>query len=187
MREEIVGAGLRRFHANGYNAAGVKDITDDAGVPKGSFYNHFDSKESLAVIALQRYGEGLRLTDLADTSVEPLTRIRRNFEFMRDRVVGVDCRQGCLLGNLGVEIADHSPVIRTAVHDGLGVWGGLLADAIAEAQAAGAVRGSLDPHDTARFLINAWEGTMIEVRTSRSAAAFEPFFTIAFGVLLTAA
>ena len=105
MREEIVGAGLRRFHELGYNAAGVKDITDAAGVPKGSFYNHFESKEALAVETLQRYGVDLRLTDLADGSVAPLARIRRHFEFMRDRIVAVRGRQGCLLGNLGAEVA----------------------------------------------------------------------------------
>src|SRR4051794_27714177 len=72
MREEIVEAALERFHAHGFNAAGVKDITDTAGVPKGSFYNHFDSKEALALVALERYGESLRMRMLTDTGVEPL-------------------------------------------------------------------------------------------------------------------
>jgi TetR/AcrR family transcriptional repressor of nem operon len=183
MREEIVGAGLRRFHELGYNAAGVKDITDEAGVPKGSFYNHFESKEALAVETLQRYGVDLRLTDLADGSVAPLARIRRHFEFMRDRIVAVQGRQGCLLGNLGAEVADHSEVIRAAVADGWRLWVSLLAGAITEAQAAGEV-GPMDPQTTARFLVNAWEGTLIEVRVSASVEAFEPFFALAFGRLL---
>src|SRR5579859_3093885 len=71
LREEIVEAALEQFHAYGFNAAGVKDITDSAGVPKGSFYNHFDSKEALAVVALQRYAERRRLEDLADPSAAP--------------------------------------------------------------------------------------------------------------------
>ena len=57
MREEIVEAGLAQFHERGFNAAAVKDITDRAGVPKGSFYNHFESKEALAMVTLERYGE----------------------------------------------------------------------------------------------------------------------------------
>ena len=76
MLEEIVEAALAQFHERGFNAAAVKDITDRAGVPKGSFYNHFESKEALAIVALERYGEGRRLTDLADRSVEPVARIR---------------------------------------------------------------------------------------------------------------
>ncbi|WP_345141838.1 TetR/AcrR family transcriptional regulator [Dactylosporangium darangshiense] len=183
MREEIVGAGLRRFHELGYNAAGVKDITDEAGVPKGSFYNHFESKEALAVEALERYGAGLRLTDLADGSVAPLARIRGHFEFMRDRIVALEGRQGCLLGNLGAEVADHSEVIRSAVAGGWRSWVALLSAAIAQAQAAGEV-GPTDPEATARFLINAWEGTLLEVRVTASVEAFEPFFALAFGRLL---
>ena len=57
MREEIVDAAVAQFHEKGFNAAAVKDITDRAGVPKGSFYNHFESKEALAIVALERYGE----------------------------------------------------------------------------------------------------------------------------------
>ncbi len=79
LREEIVEAALEQFHAYGFNAAGVKDITDSAGAPKGSFYNHFDSKEALAVVALERYWESRGIEDLADRSVAPLARLRGHF------------------------------------------------------------------------------------------------------------
>jgi len=83
LREEIVEAALEQFHAYGFNAAGVKDITDRAGVPKGSFYNHIDSKEALAVVALQRYAERRRLEDLAAPCAGPLARLRSHFELLR--------------------------------------------------------------------------------------------------------
>src|SRR5712691_5317906 len=99
LREEIVEAALEQFHAYGFNAAGVKDITDSAGVPKGSFYNHFDSKEALAVVALERYAESRGIEDLADRSVAPLARLRGHFELLRakmerseERRVGKECR-----------------------------------------------------------------------------------------------
>lgn len=60
VRAQIVDAAYEQFHRHGYNAAGVKLITDSAGVPKGSFYNHFESKEELfdAAVddALERHG-----------------------------------------------------------------------------------------------------------------------------------
>ncbi|WP_406424298.1 TetR/AcrR family transcriptional regulator [Streptomyces sp. NBC_00873] len=49
LRENLITAAVEQFHIHGYAAAGVKDITDAAGAPKGSFYNHFESKEALAV------------------------------------------------------------------------------------------------------------------------------------------
>ncbi|MFF3444308.1 TetR/AcrR family transcriptional regulator [Streptosporangium sp. NPDC002721] len=184
MRAEIVEAALEQFHVRGYNAAGVKDITDAAGTPKGSFYNHFDSKEALAVVALERYGAGLRMEDLADGRVEPLTRLRGHFEFLRDQTVRHGCTRGCLIGNFGAEIADRSDVIRTAVRQSFQQWAALIAAALAEARQAGSVRPDLDPEATARFLLSAWEGTLLAARADRSASAFDSFFTVAFGTLL---
>ncbi|MDP9842612.1 TetR/AcrR family transcriptional regulator [Streptosporangium lutulentum] len=184
MREEIVEAGLEQFHAHGYSAAGVKNITDAAGVPKGSFYNHFDSKEALAVVALERYAEGLRLRELADTSVEPLTRLRAHFEFLRDENVRRGITRGCLVGNFSAEVADHSDVIHTAVRNSFRQWAVLIAAALGEARRAGTVRADLDPETTARFVLHAWEGTLLGARADRSAEAFDSFFDLVFGTLL---
>ncbi|MFC4530160.1 TetR/AcrR family transcriptional regulator [Sphaerisporangium dianthi] len=186
MREEIVEAALDQFHSRGYNAAGVKDITATAGAPKGSFYNHFDSKEALALTALERYGETLRMRDLADASVAPVARLRAHFEFLRDETVGHGYKRGCMFGNFGTEIGDHSEVLRVGVEQNLVVWTTLVADVIGEAQRGGEVRGDLDPATTARFVVNAWEGTLIDARATRSADAFGSFFALVFGTLLTA-
>jgi TetR/AcrR family transcriptional repressor of nem operon len=186
MREEIVEAGLAQFHERGFNAAAVKDITDRAGVPKGSFYNHFESKEALALVALERYGVEVRLTDLADESVEPVARIRGHFEFLRDGVINSELTKGCLLGNFGTEIIDHSETIRAGVRDGLTVWTELLSKAIAAGQQAGAIRQELDAGKTARYLLSAWEGTLIQVRAFKSADVFDSFFDLTFEAILTA-
>jgi TetR/AcrR family transcriptional repressor of nem operon len=184
MREEIVDAAVEQFHAKGYNAAGVKDITDAAGAPKGSFYNHFDSKESLALVALERYGASRRLEDLAPSGVAPLVRLREHFEFLRDDVVDADFTRGCLFGNFGAEVADHSETIRTGVRESLGHWASAISGVLAEAKQTGAVRADLDTERTARFVLNAWEGTLIAARSSRSGEAFDDFFDNVFGTLL---
>ncbi|MFI7448846.1 TetR family transcriptional regulator C-terminal domain-containing protein [Nonomuraea sp. NPDC049714] len=183
MRNEIVTAALEQFHAHGYNAAGVKTITDAAGVPKGSFYNHFDSKETLAVEVLRVYGEG-RLDELLNGAGEPLDRLRAHFGALRDEVVRREFTRGCLLGNFGAEIADHSEVIRETVAEGFRQWVEAISTVLAQAQRGGAVRAGLDPELTARFLLNAWEGTLLRARADHSAEALDAFFAIAFGPLL---
>jgi TetR/AcrR family transcriptional repressor of nem operon len=183
VREEIVEAAVDLFHARGFNGAGVKDITDAAGVPKGSFYNHFPSKEALAVEALRRYGAARRLEDLRDTTIEPLTRLRQHFEFLRDEDVERYFTRGCMIGNFGTEISDHSEAIRTAVRESLSVWAGLISVTLAEAQEAGSLR-SLDPDATSHFLLNAWEGTLIQARAEQSSTAFETWFALVFDTLL---
>jgi TetR/AcrR family transcriptional repressor of nem operon len=183
-RDAIVEAALDQFHARGFNATGIKDITDAAGAPKGSFYNHFDSKEALAGLVLEHYGESRRLADLADTSVEPLARLRAHFEFLRSEVEGYGYARGCMFGNFGAEIADHSESLRNGVRQSFELWEQAIAAVLGEARAGGAVRADLDPVTTARFLLNAWEGTLISVRVDQGSAAFDVFFDITFRTLL---
>ena len=183
MKEEILGAGVDLFLERGFNAAGVKDITDRAGVPKGSFYNHFESKEALATVALERYGESRRLQDLGDSAASPVERIRRHFEFLRDELP--DFSRGCLFGNFSAEIVDHSEPLRLRVKDSFAEWSTKLADAIKAGQEGGEIRPSLDPQRTARYLISAWEGTLLEARADKSGEAFDTFFAVTFDALLT--
>lgn len=184
MREEIVEAALEQFRAHGFNAAGVKDITGAARAPKGSFYNHFESKEALAVVALERYGATRRLHDLADQRTPSLERLRRHFEFLRDEIASFGFTQGCLIGNFGNEIVDHSATIRAGVRQSLGAWRTALADVLGEAVQAGAVDPDLDPQATALFILSAWQGAIIAARTERSPAPFDAFFDMVFGKLL---
>ncbi|AWW35984.1 MULTISPECIES: TetR/AcrR family transcriptional regulator [Streptomyces] len=184
LRENLIAAAVEQFHARGYAATGVKDITDAAGAPKGSFYNHFQSKEALAVVALERYGITRRLETLRDTSVAPLTRLREHFEFLRDENIRAEFQGGCLVGDLAVEVADHSDALRAATRGGLEAWTEALAVAVADAQRAGEVSKTLEASTLARFVLSAWEGALISARADRSPRAFESFFTVVFGVLL---
>jgi TetR/AcrR family transcriptional regulator, transcriptional repressor for nem operon len=88
-REQLIEAGLQTLHLHGFNGCGVRDITDAAGVPKGSFYNHLESKEALALQTLERFwqkGTGWRAL-LSDTNVDPVERLRRHFRALADAVV----------------------------------------------------------------------------------------------------
>src|ERR1700728_692039 len=75
-RNVVLNAGSKLFIELCLNACGVQDITDAAGVPKGSFYNHFKSKEALAAEVLAEYGKGT--TDrsiLSNGKIPPLARL----------------------------------------------------------------------------------------------------------------
>ena len=52
VRERLLDAGLETLHRCGFNGCGVQEIAETAGVPKGSFYNHFESKEALGAAVL---------------------------------------------------------------------------------------------------------------------------------------
>ncbi|MGW1729093.1 TetR family transcriptional regulator C-terminal domain-containing protein [Streptomyces sp. NPDC002306] len=183
-REEIAQAAFEQFFARGFSATGINDITKAAGVPKGSFYNHFSSKEESALEALNRYAATLRFEMLTATDTPPLDRLRAHFEFLSRDTVDNGFVRGCLAGNLGAEVADHSEQIRTAVKDGFDRWAAQIGQLLAEAQEAGDLDGGLDVHATALFVLSAWEGTLIAARADKSAAPVDAFFRTVFDVVL---
>jgi TetR/AcrR family transcriptional regulator, transcriptional repressor for nem operon len=183
-REEIAQAALRQFQAQGFNATGINDITKAAGVPKGSFYNHFSSKEESALEALARYAGTLRFDMLEEPGRPPLERLRNHFEYLGRDTLDNGFVRGCLAGNLGAEVADHNEEIRSAVRSGFDRWAAHIQRVLVEAQEAGDVDSALDVTATALFILSAWEGTLITARAHKSEAPVEAFFRTVFDVVL---
>jgi TetR/AcrR family transcriptional repressor of nem operon len=183
VREKIVNAAVDRFHALGFNACGVQEIVDTAGVPKGSFYNYFKSKELLALEVLDIYAQGSKREVLADKSLPPVERLRSHFEFMASRYAGFGYSKGCLIGNLAAETSDNMPLIRQALAESLARWTGLVAATIREGQADGSITAGLDAERIARFLINSWEGAVVRMKIANSGEPLADFFSVAFSLL----
>ncbi|MFD8006983.1 TetR family transcriptional regulator C-terminal domain-containing protein [Streptomyces mirabilis] len=183
-REEIAQAALEQFRTRGFNATGISDITSAAGAPKGSFYNHFASKEESALEALNRYAAGLRF-DLLDAPDRPaLERLRAHFAFLGEDTVDNGFARGCLVGNLGAEVADHSEEIRSAIQGGFRQWSSHIQRVLTEAKEAGELDAALDVEAAALFILSAWEGTLIAARADKSSAPLDAFFRMVFDVVL---
>lgn len=185
VREQIVEAGLKTLLEKGFNGCGVRDITDAAGAPTGSFYNHFASKEALGAEIVERYAQGnSRRKDLRDKTLPPLERLRRHFAGLSQMYADLDYGRGCLLGNFSAELADHSPLIRERLAALFASWTKDIEDAVRDAQADGSVSTRTDPADLAAFLLDAFEGTLLRARVEKSGAPLDRFTTIAFAHLL---
>ncbi len=179
-REKIVAAAMDRFHALGFNGCGVQEIVDAAGVPKGSFYNHFKAKELLAIEVLETYAKTSRRDLLLDESVPPIDRLRNHFGFLASRYEANGYTRGCLLGNFAAETADGMPELRAALDKSLTRWTGTVAGVIRAGQADGSIAGDLDPDRTARFLVSAWEGAVMRMKVVKSRESLDDFFAVVF-------
>lgn len=184
VREKLIVVALELFHTRGYNGCGVLDITDATGVPKGSFYNHFKSKELLALAVLDRYESLLGLDALKDRSKPPVPRLRSLFEGYLKFQIKWEFSRGCLLGNFGAELSSQSPTIRKALKKIFERWCDAVGQVIQEAQERGDVDKRRDPQETARFLYNAWQGAVINSKVTRSRAPFENFFAVIFDSIM---
>jgi TetR/AcrR family transcriptional regulator, transcriptional repressor for nem operon len=186
-RDHLLQVGLRRIHAMGYAATGVKEILDDADVPKGSFYHHFASKEAFAKEVLELYvrGENERAGKiLRDGKAAPLKRLRRYFEELIAVYGPTATISGCLIGNLSLEMADHSDAIRSLLHQSFATWQSSIAGVLQEAIDRGDLARSHKPQELAAFLLNSYEGALLRSKADRSAKPLETFLYFAFNVLL---
>ncbi len=185
VREEIVAAALEQFHTRGFNGCSVDDITKAAGVPKGSFYNHFKSKEDLAVEVLGRYAVSAPHDILLQKDVPPLKRLKKYFTALSEGFIACGCQKGCMLGNFANEVADHSTGVRQELADRFSWWVKTLAGVVREAQQAKQISSTQKPELLAGFLLSAWEGTVLRARAANDPAIVKEFHTIAFNHLLS--
>lgn len=175
------------LHEAGYAATGIKEIVDAAEVPKGSFYNHFESKEAFGKEVVDFYfGQGL--TELRalfeNNDVPPLVRLRTYFDQRLQGFQATGYVRGCLLGNLSLEVADHSALIRDSLATHFRTWSGLFETCIAEAQKTGAISNRQPASLLAQFILNSWEGALLRMRADKSDAPLREFIDVVFSSLL---
>jgi TetR/AcrR family transcriptional repressor of nem operon len=187
VRGRLLEAGIQVFSKSGFNGCSVQDITEAAGVPKGSFYNHFESKEALGGAALEHYwSEGAcdRLQILTRPELPPCARLRAYFEQVTAEMAQIGFTCGCLIGNMAAELSDHSPVIAAQLSTIFAGWNRLVADCIREAQTAGEIKSNADPEQLAAFVLNAWEGAVLRARIEKAERPLRQFIETLFTVLL---
>jgi TetR/AcrR family transcriptional regulator, transcriptional repressor for nem operon len=172
----------------GFNATGVQDITAAAGVPKGSFYNYFDSKEAFAVAVLTEYWGAIvaEYGAILDRSRKPpLSRIARYFTglvaFHERRGYAV----GCPIGNMALEVTPASEDVRIKLVAIYREWSAALASCLREAQENGDLSAGKDPERLAVALIDTFEGAVMRAKVERSRAPFDSFKRLVLPALLT--
>ena len=183
-RDKILRAGLDQFHRVGFNGSSVEDITDLAEVPKGSFYNHFKSKEDLAVEVIDRYIEQGPHELLSDTGISPLKRLKGYFSALGQEFVDSGCKKGCLLGNFSSELADHSGSVRRRLESAFDDWVKQIAGVIKDAQKVGEVDSKVKPEQLAGVLLSAFEGALLRGRVSGDSTPLKEFLAVGFGRLI---
>ncbi len=186
VRRRLLAAGLDLVHSRGFAASGVKDITDAAGVPKGSFYAYFPSKEAFAAAILDHYWSDIetRLLPILDADGSTQERITRFFHALGDEHEADDFLLGCLVGNLSLELGGSSEPTRTELVRILDRWDHALTACVRSGQTGDDVRRDLDAAALAALLIEAWEGAALRGKVTRSRAPYDRFEAVTVPALL---
>lgn len=173
-RERLIEEGIASLLRDGYHGTGLKALLDRVEVPKGSFYNYFESKEDFAVAAIERYAECLakQLQGSLAAAPDATTGLRAFFRSQMDGFVQAEFIGGCLVANLGSELEGHDACREVLEKSMLGYRDGLLG-ALRAGQAEGSFRADLAAEAMADLLVAAWEGAVIRMKIQRSLRPLE--------------
>jgi TetR/AcrR family transcriptional repressor of nem operon len=186
-REALLVAGMELFLEGGYDFVGTNAILARASAPRGSFYHHFVDKEAFALAVAEYYYEAhLPSLDrtLGDDRHSPIERLHRYFRALARDFAGQGHTGGCLLGMFGQELADRSPAARETLSALFGRWRHRIADCLREARDLGELEASVDCDETAGFVLDAWEGALMQMKLRKSGEPLESFLRVVFGRLL---
>ena len=170
-REQLIETGVETLMCRGFSNASVRDIASAAGVPLGSFTNHFRSKEDYAVEVLDRYFASLQdvmAQTLESPNMAPLQRLDAYLDVITDLMSVSGWRYGCLIGNLGLEVSGYSELIRTRLQGIFADWLRPFLAVVVDAQRSGELRDDLSPEEVAEFLLASWHGAILRMKVERS-------------------
>lgn len=170
-RQRLIRAGLIHLTERGYSSVGVDEILLSSGVPKGSFYHYFRNKADFGSALIGAYNTYfLQKLDraFADLSLPPLDRLHA---FIQDAQAGMarhGYRRGCLVGNLGQEMAALPEEFRGQLKEALEQWQDRVARCLSEAQTLGALAVDQDTRALAAFFWIGWEGAVLRAKLEHS-------------------
>lgn len=176
VRDSILANGQRIMAGKGFSAVGINEILTASGVPKGSFYHYFGSKDAFGEALLESYFEDY-LADLDATLSAPglsmAQRLMNYWQNWQDTQSFFDCQGKCLAVKLGAEVADLSEAMRLALKRGTSG----IADRLTRAIEAGVAEGSLSvdgtPDAAAQSLYQLWLGASVMAKIVRNTQPFE--------------
>ena len=189
-RDKFIEAGLRLLPRAGFTATGLQDIIDGGGAPKGSFYNYFASKEAFAIEVVERYTEtfgAIAMRHLGNSRKTPVARLQSYFKELIAINEEKGWSEGCLLGNIGQEIAGQNEPLRKKIDVAFRLWRSTIAECMREGQAQGEIRKDIPAETLADVCLNAWEGALLRMRLQRSRESLDHFVKAILGTLLPAA
>lgn len=178
VKEQLVDRTLGVWLERGFEGASVNDLVAAAGVPKGSFYNHFSSKEQFAVEHVDRYVRTLALESLVNAPGRAVDAVREHFvQLVAARRDG-RMESGCLLGTFSNSVTESYPELREAVVKSFGQWIDALTAALVRARDADELSAGRDPADLAAALVDGFEGAVARSRATGAPGSLDVFLAV---------
>lgn len=180
-RRSILDAAQRIMSRKGFAAVGINEVLTAAGVPKGSFYHFFGSKDAFGEAMMRAYFTDY-LADMDRVLAEPgrtaAERLMNYWQNWRETQSLDDCQGKCLAVKLGAEVSDLSETMRLALKEGTTA----IVDRLERTVSAGLADGSLtigaSARDTAEALYDMWLGASVMAKIHRNVGPLDTATTV---------
>jgi TetR/AcrR family transcriptional repressor of nem operon len=170
-RDRIIETGAAIIHRKGFNHTGIQEILTAAGVPKGSFYNYFKSKNDFGLAIIDYFSDHFRhIADktLNDTAISPLNRIYQFLSAFMDHFESQNYAGGCPIGNLAQEMGDLNSEFRAKLNESMDLMIDAVVQVLSAAQQDGKIPKNLNIKDAASFIVAGWHGAIIQMKLTQS-------------------
>lgn len=183
-KEDIIESGYELFYEKGFGVTGISEITEKIGIPKGSFYNHFKSKEEFGIAVLDHYLNTNHVfirESLMDKKDSPLNNLRKFFvSFIEIQENVYHCSKGCLMGNMTSELADINITFQEKTKAGFEKTVSIFQECLENAKELEEVSKDLDTEQVANFLINSWQGAILRMKAEKTTDPLNNFYKVIF-------
>ncbi|NET34556.1 MAG: TetR/AcrR family transcriptional regulator [Cyanothece sp. SIO1E1] len=159
-REKIIRLAAELFNQQGYSGASMSDLMRATGLQKGGIYNHFKSKDDLALeafdFAIQQTKAHI-LRSLEDKQ-GAIARLQALVENYRDYWNNPPISGGCPLLNTAVDSDDAHPALRSRAQTAMDEWRSLIRQIVQQGITAGEISSAVDADGVATIMIATIEG-----------------------------
>lgn len=163
-RQAIIAKAAPLFNQQGYAGASMADIMAVTGLKKGGLYNHFATKDELAVAAFTYQWQQMnKLLEqaLAKADPSPLAQLLAVVAMHGDLAAGGLPVGGCPLLNTAVDSDDGNLLLREQVQGAIGEWQSLIVALVCQGQQQGELRTDVEADKVAMTIIGGLEGALM--------------------------
>lgn len=186
-KQRILKAGAKIVLQKGFYDTGLAEVLKAAKVPKGSFYFYFKNKEEFGLQLIDFFADYLKARADAfylDKGLSHIDKIRRLFSWQAEYFEKNDFKGGCPIGNLALEMGDRNTNFRKKLDQVFADMKKNLADHLEQAGKQGEITRTMDIEETTEFIINSWEGTLMQMKVAKSTKPHKVFDRMIFERLL---
>lgn len=165
-REHLLISGQNMIWDRGYDRCSVKDITDEAGLPKGSFYHYFESKEKFAIEAMQNYIENHpEKSEQGEVSIDSFEKI---IDHRIESIIKIDFARECYMSVMCHSFSDQEDSFRKEILKSIDDSNQTMRALIEDLKWNNLINPRLEVDEVMEYIDFSWRGARLKARMLKS-------------------